>query len=841
MIFVQESIYQDHIFGKQVVRFVVSDVYNDLFKTDAQIVSDLGISLENFRTNIFQLSKVKESIKKEGGSFSMSELPFKVTTSAVKTITDKRAFSFCFHANSFRKFRYCATFLYTLGQSFDETDRTFTGKITSTISGSEIDWTNALPYDVEIYPKSEVDFKALQFDLSMMSQCFLDKPILLPDGTETDSIYDRLTEYDSGNGDIEKTFKHKPYYIYSKKTGHDGFIIYTTPLGTIYDSLMMLLEKTSEVLAEIIGTTFTFSIIETDLGFSASTAFYELLDQEKGYFVKSVKTDGELRKVFIAPPESINYKYNAYISSFLLKPVFGTGTDIHTDIENMPEVYRFQEANSFLGSGNITTVLADIARSLGCVVVTRFNSGTDIEIEFISKNTLSQSANVYMVGVNSSSFDSSSIATESQIEYYSEANRLILEGGPDAEVAGDQRNTYKFQIFDKNASDHYENFSPTPALTDFRNRIKTESLKEYKRLLLSTSWPILQQRFDGYLVNSMPINIGVLFLTPYAQVPYSEYYSPSEFSTRSFVGQLNSGIFLKTTPQEPLQKTLLGTDTEVWAPATNIVISKGSENIRFETLSDYVTSINASDKLYYENTRKVTIPCWNGFSANSDGSNPSWKNLKVGRKIPLKIRSLEYDEIADEWNEIWSPVQMWSIVGLERSQDKPETTIELIDESINSIYGNYTPEKGNAEIQGIIEESPTKNGTTTTEISSIWTFECHSGVQVDYAVALRDDGKIEKFKPLKSQHYNRFLGIAKETGAPGDVIKVQIQGVVVLEENTIDPNKSIFVRYATGTISNISQSILLTKNVNEDMVLRIARKPINERTFVLEPEYMIYV
>lgn len=841
MIFVQESIYQDHVFGKHVVRFVVSDVYDDLFKTDAEIVSDFEVTLEDFRTNIFQLGRVKESIKKEEGSFSMSELPFKVTTSAIKTITDKRAFSFCLHANSFRKFRYCATFLYPLGQDLLETNRTFTGKITSSISGNEHDWTNALPFDHEIYPESEVDFKALQFDLSIMSQCFLDKPILLPDGTETDSIYSRLTEIDGGDGDIESNFKHKPYYIYSKKSGHDGYIIYTTPLGTIYDSLMMLLEKTSEVLTEIIGTTFTFSIIETDLGFSVSTAYYELLDQEKGFTVKNVKTDGTLRKVYIAPPESINYDKNAYISSFLLKPVFGTGTDIHTDIEDMPEVFRFQESNSFLGSGNITSVLADIARSLGCVVVTRFNSSTGIEIEFISKNSLSDSSSVYICGVNSSSFDSSSIANESQIVYYGEANRLIFEGGPDAEVAGDERNTYKFQIFDKNAPDHYENFRPTPALTDFRDSVKTDSLKEYKRLLLSTSWPIFQQRFDGYLVESMPINIGVLFTTPYESVPYSEYYSPSEFFTRSFIGQLNSGIFVKTTPQDPSQKTLLGSSQAVWAPATNIVINKGGDNVRFETLSDYITSLTTSDKLYYENTRKLTVPTWNGFSANSDGSDPSWKNLQMGRKIPLKIKTQEYDETLDEWNEVWSPVQLWSIVGLERSQDKPETTIELIDESVNSIYGDYQSEKGSALIQGILNESPTKNGTTTTEISSIWTFECFGGVQMDFAVALRDDGKIEKFKPLKSQHYNRFLGIAKETGSPGDVIKVQVSGVVVLEELTIDANKSIFARYSTGSLPNLSNSILQSKTINEDMIFRIARKPINERTFVLEPEYKIYV
>lgn len=840
MIFVQESIYQDHIFGKQVVRFAVSDVYDDLFKTDAQIVSDFSISLEDFKTNIFQLSKVKESIKKEEGSFSMSELPFKVSTSSINTVTDKRAFNFCLHANSFRKFRYCATFLYPLGQGFDETDRTFTGKITSTISGSENDWTNAQPYDYEIYPNSEVDFKALQFDLSVMSQCYLDKPILLPDGTETDSIYDRLTEIDSGNGDIESNFKHKPCYIYSKKTGHDGYIIYTTPIGTIYDTLMMLLEKTSEVLAEIIGTTFTFSIVETDLGFSTASAYYELFDQEKQYFAKSVKVDGALRKSFIAPPTSFNYRYNPYINSSLLKPVFGTGTNIHTDHDSMPEVYRYQESNSFLATGNITSLLAEIARSLGCVVITRFNSGTEIEVEFVSRNTLSSSSDVYMVGVNSSSFDSSSIALESTIKYYSEANRLILEGGPDSEVAGDEKNIYKFQVFDKNANDHYENFRPTPALTDFRNDIKTDSLVEYKRLLLSTSWPILQQRFDGYLVQSVPINTGTLFLTPHESTPNSEYYSPSEFSNNGFLNFLHSGIFVKTTPQEALQKTLLGSSTEVWAPATNIVINKNGENVIYETLSDYITSLTAADKLYYENTRKVTIPTWNGFSTNSSGSNPNWKNLKIGRKIPLKIRSLEYDEITDEWNEVWSPVQTWSIVGLERSQDKPETTIELVDESIHSIYGNYDSGKGLSSVQGVINSSPLRNGVAVNDTSTNWVFECNETIKTDFAVALRDDGKIERFQPLKSKHLNKFVGIAKQDGLIGDVIKVQIEGVVVLEDSTIDPEKALFVRHSTGTTKNIAQTILQSKTIDEDMVFRLSRKPINDKTFVLEPEYLIY-
>ncbi len=835
MIFVQEAIYQDHIFGKQVVRFVVADQYDNLFKTDAQIVSDLGISSENFRTSIFNLGNTKESLKKEEGSFSMSELGFKVTTSAIQTTTDKRAFYFCLHANNFRKHRYCATFLYTLGSTFDESDRTFTGKITSTISGSEHDWIGALPWDSEIDADMEVDFKALQFDLSVMSQCFLDKPILLPDGTETDSIYDRLTEIDGGDGDIESNFKHKPCYIH--QIGDDDFIMYTTPMGTIYDTLMMLLDKTSEVLTEMIGTTFSFSIAETDLGFSVGTAYYEL---ESKFYVKNVKTDGTLRKVFIAPPESLNYKYNAYINSSLLKPVFGTGTDIHTDHATMPEAYRFQEPNSFLATGNITSLLAEIARSLGCVVITRFNSGTEIEIEFVSKNSLSISSNVYMVGVNSSSFDSSSIALENSTKYYAEANRLILEGGPDSEVAGDERNTYKYQLFDKSSPDYYENFTPTPALYDFKNNIKTDSLVEYKRLLLSTSWSILQQRAVGKSVTSIPINIGVLSFTPYHNIPYSEYYSPSEFSNRGHRNYLHSGIYVKTTPQDILQSTLLGGSTEVWAPATNIVINRSGDNLRYETLSDYITSLTASDKLYYENTRKVTTPSWNGFSANSDGSSPIWENLKIGKKIPLKIKTLEYDSVEDEWNEVWSPVSTWSIVSIERSMNKPETVIELVDESISSIYGNYDSGKGTSQVQGTVNESPLRNGTVGGEISDTWIFECNETIKADYAIALRDDGKIEKFQPLKSEHYNKFIGIAKEDGINGNVIRVQTGGIVVLENSTIDVNKSVFVRYATGTNANISQTILESKTVDEDMIFRLCRKPLNDKAFRLEPEYMIY-
>lgn len=840
MIFVQESIYQDHTFGKHVIRFVVADLYDNLFKTDAQIVSDLGLSIEEFRTNIFNLGSVKETLKKEEGSFSMSELGFKVTTSAIQTITDKRAFYFCLHANSLKKYRYCATFLYPLGATFDESDRTFTGKISTTISGNEHDWINAMPFDHEIYPHSEVDFKALQFDLSVMSQCFLDEKILLPDGTETDSIYDRLTEIDSGIGDIESNFKHKPSYIYAKKTPHPGYVIYTTPLGTIYDSLMMLLNRTSEVLEEVIGTAFTFNIVETDLGFSATTAYYELLDQEKGYEVKSLKTDGQLQKVFIAPPESLNYQYNPYISSFLLKPVFGTGSDIHTTKENMPEPYRFQEANSFLSAGNITSVLAEIARSLGCVVVTRFNSGTGIEIEFVSRNTLAESSDVYIVGVNASSFDSSSIALENKVIYYAEANRLILEGGPDSEVPGDEKNTYKFQIFDKNAPDHYEHFRPTPALVEFRNKIKADSLVEYKRLLLSTSYPIFQQRYDGGMVNSVPMNSGVLFLTPHESIPYSEYYSPSEFKSRSFLGYLNSGIFLKSTPQDAQQKTLLGSETPVWLPASNIIINVNGKNKRYKSLSDYITSLTASDKLFYENTRKITVPTWNGFSNSSDGSAPSWKNLKIGKKIPLKIKNLEYDSALEVWTEVWSPVTTWSIVSLERSQSKPETTIELVDESIHSIYGDFQPEKGTSQIQGIVNESPLRNGSAETEVSDTWLFECNESIKVDYAIALRDDGKIEKFQPLKSRHYNKFIGIAKQGGAIGDLIRVQTGGTVVLEELSIDVNKSLFVRYATGSTANLQQTILQSKTVDEDMIFRLCRKPLNDRAFRLEAEYMIY-
>jgi hypothetical protein len=840
MIFVQESIYQDYIFGKQIIRFVVSDNYDDLFKTDAQIVSDLSIQTADFRTNIFNLGKSKETLKKDKGSFSMSELGFTVTTSAVKNITDKRAMFFCLHANNFRKHRYCATFLYPLGSSFDESDRTFTGKLSSTITGDEFDWKNASPWDFEIEADMEINFKAFQFDLSIMNECLLDEDILLPDGTETGSIYSRLTDKDGGNGDLETAFKHKPSYIYGKTGGSDGFIIYTSPQGTIYDSLMMLLDKTSEVLDEMLGTTFSFDIVETDLGISVRTAYYELKDQANGHEISELKTDGDIIDLHIAPTGSPNYDKNPYISSTLLKPVFGTATDIHTTKENMPEIYRYHESNSFLGAKNITTVLAEVARALGCVVVTRFVSGTGIEIEFVSKNTLAGSSNVYIIGANNSSFDSSSIALEDQIVYYAEANRLILEGGPDREIAGDEENTYKYQQFDPGAKDYFGNFKPTPALEEFRDKIRTDSLIEYKRLILSTSYPVTQIRFDGGVVRSTPLNHGVLFTTPYESTPYSEFYDPSKYTTRSLDTLLNSGIMVKTTPQSNEQVTLLGASTPVWQPASDVVVNINGENVTYKTLSEYVTSLNDSDKLYYENTRKITVPTWNGFSASTDGSNPSWKNIKIGQKLPLKVKTLEYDEVADEWNEVWSPVTNWSIVSLERSMDKPETTIELVDESVHSIYGNYDSGKGSSQVQGTVNQSPLRNGTVGGEISETWVFKCNEVIKADYAVALRDDGRIEKFQPLKSTHYNKFIGIAKQDGITNDVIRVQTSGIVVLENLTIDENKSLFVRYATGNNANLQQTILESKTADEDMIFRLCRKPLNNRAFHLKPEYMIY-
>lgn len=838
MIFVQESIYQDQIFGKWVSRFVVSDNYDDMFKSDAQIVTDLSLSTEQFRTNIFQLGKVKESLKQEEGSFAMSEFGFKVSTTSIQTVTDKRAFYFCLHASNFRKHRYCATFIYPYGGTFDESDRDFTGKLSSSISGDEKDWVGAVAWDSEIYPESEVDFKAYQFDLSVLKEALLDDPITILDGTEVDSIFDRLTEFDSGNGDLESNFAYKPSYIFGYDGG-TGFIKYISPLGTIYDSLQMILDRSAEVLYDLIGSNFTFTILETDLGISVAPISYELKSQTAGPGpnMKSQSIPSSfLQKLYIAPPGSPNHKWNAYISSFLVKPQFGTGYDIHSS--NIPDQYRAQESHSFKALGNVTKVLAEIARSLGCVVVTRFNSGTDIEVEFISRNTLASATDVYLYGVTSSSFDTSSIALEKKIEYYAETNRLILEGGPDKEVTGDEKNTHRVQFFDQTSKDYFEALTPTPALEEFRDKIKIDSLSEYKRLLLSTSWPIIQYRYDGGLIQSEPINVGTLYGTSYESTPNADYYNPDDYQTR--YNMLTTGIYVETTPLEASQITQLGASTPIWRPATNVVHNVNGKNIRYENLSDYITSLTSSDKVYYENTRKVTIPSWNAFSTDSGGTSPSWKNLKVGKKIPLKIKTLEYDNVLNEWLEVWSPVQTWQIISMERSHEKPETTLELIDESIFSIYGNYESEKPTGAIQGSVTENTLRNGTSDTDISDVWVFECNEIIKSDYAVALRDDGKIEKFEPLKSKHYNKFIGIAKQDGVANDIIRVQVSGIVVLENSTLDVNKSVFVRKTTGTDPNLQQTILQNKTIDEDMIFRLARKPLNERAFRLEAEYMIY-
>ena len=838
MIFVQESIYQDQVFGKWVSRFVVSDNYDDIFKTDAEIVSGLGLTVEQFRTNIFQLGKVKESLKQEEGSFAMSEFDFKVSTSSIQTVTDKRAFYFCLHANNFKKHRYCATFLYAYGGTFDESDRDFTGKISPTISGNENDWKNAAPWDSEIYPESEVDFKAFQFDLSVLKEALLDDPITILDGTQVDSIFDRLTEFNSGNGDIEKNFKYKPSYIYGYN-GATEYIKYISPLGTIYDALQMILDSSADVLYDLIGSNFTFTILETDLGISVAPISYELKDQTAGpgpEMNKQTIPSNLFQKLFIAPTGSVNHKYNAYISSFLVKPQFGTGYDIHSP--NIPDHIRAQESHSFKALGNVTKVLAEIARSLGCVVVTRFNSGTDIEVEFISRNTLASATDVYLYGVNSSSFDTSSIALEKKIEYYAETNRLILEGGPDQDVPGDEKNTHRVQFFDSYSKDYVGNLTPTKALEEYRNKIKIDNLNEYKRLLLSTSWPIVQYRLDGGIIQSEPINVGTLFGTPYESVPNDDYYNPNDYHTR--YNLLTTGIYVETTPPEASQQTHLGAGTKVWRPATNVVHNINGKNVKYENLSQYITSLTSSDKVYYQNTRKLTIPSWNAFSTDPSGTSPNWKNLKIGKKIPLKIKTLEYDNILDQWLEVWSPVQKWQIISLERSHEKPETTLELIDESIFSIYGNYESEKPTGSIQGSVTENTLRNGTSDTDISETWVFECSEIIKTDYAVALRDDGKIEKFEPLKSKHYNKFIGIAKQDGIATDVIRVQVSGIVVLENTVLDVNKSVFVRKATGTDPNLQQTILQNKTVDEDMIFRLARKPINERAFKLEAEYMIY-
>lgn len=859
MTFVQTYSYLDYLYGGQVVVvFKVSDAYDDLFLPYYPEGDGLP-------TDVFMLESTKQDLNIDDGKFAVDELPFSIRETACEPDNDINAMYFCLDAADVHNIRYCALFF--------QGETVFVGMLDSKISGDDIYWESD-DYDPEANPIREYKFTAYSADISLLEKASLKSKILDKENNVIPHIYDRIAGYPSGytieawnnatsyeegvvasyNGKYWKarqanTDKEPPNTEYwidcGDKLAEDIFdfgqtfrlrdcinvqnpateitTFYYFPLGNLYAVLNWLLEKANDVIQQLTDTIFQISFGECDLFIKTNAVSYIFSAKAT---IDSLPITAGLTRLW-SSPEQISLsitdaawtegKSPVFIHRRMIEPEWGQGIFPVSDVKPS-EAASSENAYSFKNSDTISELLFELARNFGCYIAVDFVDGRNIIITFKSRKAIIEDSLTYIVGTNDAGFDASSVFESEANQYHAHANNFATDGFDIAAT--------KWGTTDLEESANFKAKQEEIKKLEKKFNIKSE------KLLLTTSaltYEINNISNNRRETRYFPFNIHDKYLaTPNSEVNKSNSY----YAERVMYERIHTGIYVLTPPREEAQITLFGSEL-LYRPAINIYASDNGEDLKFETLTEYVNYCLAKDKQYYETEYSITVPSWCAFSKSADGSNPSWKNLKLGSKIRLTQSVKHY--IDGAWQE-GTDTRDYAVVGIERNLQKPETKIKLQDVSRFAFgYPSGTAAYPVKSVTCVNKSIPIDDTSATKG----YVVADGDTIPKGAAVMLLEDGTISRAM-ANGDYYGKIIGVALEQGAAGEYIVVQSSGKVTLDVyNFSNENQQIFVRENASTADNISESVLTEPSGNEDMIILLG-KALDAHTLELNIEEFIF-
>jgi hypothetical protein len=246
--------------------------------------------------------------------------------------------------------------------------------------------------------------------------------------------------------------------------------------------------------------------------------------------------------------------------------------------------------------------------------------------------------------------------------------------------------------------------------------------------------------------------------------------------------------------------------TQVAAFCVNI---DGVDNT-YLSITDYKNKILGLDADYYNDEKTLEIPFWNGFSLSNDGSNPSWKNVKLGSKVFLE--GIEY-----------------LVMEIKTSIASPKTTLTL--HAAGQFENIIEPISITAYIPADLPIPP------TTFQGVVNTFKSDQDLKKGNVVIILDNGKLFKavsttsdVSPYKNSY--KLYGVVLQDAAAGEDIYAQPFPVNVQNLNwTFAIGSKIYLRnmwspYLEPPVAepddNISDEpltspILISEDVYEDL------------------------
>jgi len=805
MVFVQQYTRHEQLFGNHSLRFVISDVYDDLFKND----TELGITSDDY-VDIFDFGNVNQKLNTDDGYYSADEISISIDESFCNNEHSKNALHFIFEAVNLNKNRYCVLFF---DPDFSTEENLlnsiwFLGKVSDKISGEDLKITGS-EYDENIDPLRTYEFTAYSFDVSLFKDVKLTAYIKDQEGNDVKPLFNTDdTESRIKKADINSIFNTKLFYgLQYEDLSTQNY--YLKPLGSLYDALVLLLNKSSDIIADLTNTTLSIDLVPGSLGISVNPTDYDFDDYR--ITVNNSRSSTKRIELKLDPTIKGTSWSNPFIHRRMFNPALG---HLQDEYGNYTGPFSLEKQMSFWQYDNLTELLSDIARSFGVFPFLKYKSGNKVELSFISRQGLISDEYTQIIDWSKGNIDISSILNQDDIEFKAQSTPYSTCGNDTIEI-------------------YWDTTVKPPIQARFGNSEKLEQLKKDAKdgtvslTLFSSGSTLVKSVLRDYA--------GAKIATTIKYYPFniSKFTTPGSFNTDQIGGYpelLHNSVYVTSNPLTRVQRGLLGSTTNIWRPINKVYAEINGEIIEKDTLSELVNYLLAKDKQYYETEYKITVPFWSGFKTSSKSA--KWDNLRLGSKIRLIENNKKiYDEVSGSF--IAHPITKdFIVVAIERNTNHPETTFTLHNISRFAI-SPVTSDTISSIMQVVTSQEEAELDNVNTAIAG-------ESINAGWAVMIDADSKLYHSLP-KSEHYGKTVGIALNSGIAGETINYQFDGIYKNESITLIPGKKVFVRNIATTDNNISQEILQPEMIspNENMIVFIGTA-ISTNEIEIKKEDLIY-
>lgn len=772
--------FQEAYYGNQDVLFVLCDNPDEVFSP----------SQENYQTDIFLFDKIKQDLNIDELSFAIDELTFEVNSSAIHTEIDRNALAFALDATNSSIIRYTAIFF---GQNPELSNLLFFGRLSNKIKAEDLAW-NRIDYQENFEPQRRWSFVSYSFDISILKEVLLLGDMYRMVNGEKVRIPSIIERWRADNLQaFRQIFTHR---LFHWKDLPDLQYAFFTPLGNLWKILQKCLDFATEILYELYNLSISFSLLPSQLGFSLCPAYFyrdNALIFGKSFESWRIEISGNPVKIGILPDDYLDDSTSSlFIDIRMLDPFVFAQSQDEIDFANS------DLQSSFLRNNSIADLLFDIAQSLGCFVRFTQTGPSSFNVQFFPRNSF-LSDKTYIISPQKASIEIDSASSSSSIRFFSVANRF--------------------------ANDFFDIFTNEEISSNLQEKLNQQNNEkklyniDFQSLLFSIS-PTLHFHYDSSCQTLVPLNCR--YSDSYAEsFDLLSYFPPCGQQPKKIF--LHKALYIRCYAPEPEVRSHSPFDLiPIIRPAALLLANIDGSNRYFTSLSDYINEIYARDRQFYLSTYEMSFPFWNNFSKNSNGNNPSWKNLYLGALISLSEPILRY--INGQF-QLGLNSRDYVVVSLERSLKSPETRFRLHSASRFAFGWWDSPQIPNFSSPSFALPPP------HTKKISYYKIAQGENISPGSAVRITSVGEIALATPYHSYRFST-IGIALSSGQGGDIIPVQTEGIVECDLYSFsDIGSFVFLRL--GNPLNISQSLLDFPTGSEDLVV-ILGKALSSNSFLLD-------